>query len=333
MTNEKLVSVIIPVYNAQNYLRECIESFLKQSYANIEIIMVDDGSTDNSAEIIREKSEQDNRIRYIYQENSGAPVARNNGLDHAQGDYIYLFDADDIVEADSIQVLLKFAEKENSDIVIGNFRILNADGSVVENAEFNGVKTYQPDELSECMLFSPLPGNKLFSAKLIKEKKIRFANVRLGQDLNFYQKVMSVSKYITVCPEVVMSYRIVGNSVSHSYTGKVVDIIKSMDDVAGFHQDNCVDEKIKEGLKLVRIKHYEAETSKVPKIKEKEIREQVMSCFREELEKIWLPKNKRNKVIIKKYYLFMLRTKCSAVFCTDAYCSFRENLRRVLKRK
>ncbi|MBE5881053.1 MAG: glycosyltransferase family 2 protein [Lachnospiraceae bacterium] len=332
MTEEKLISVVIPVYNAEKYLKECIESFLRQTYKNLEIIMVDDGSTDASAEIIEDASKKDKRIQYIYQKNSGAPAARNNGLDHAKGEYIYLFDADDLVEDDTIQLLFSLAEEQDADIAIGNFRTMLSADKTVDSGEFDSVKVYCGDEISECMLLSPLPGNKLFRSRMIKEKEIRFAQVRLGQDLNFYQKVLSVSKKVCVCPEYTMRYRIVGNSVSHSYTGKVVDIIKSLDDVRQFHENNGVSDKIKGNLDAVRVKHYAAETSKVPKIKEKKVRKEVMAQFSTAFDGLKVPKSERKGFVAKKYFLLRLRVVFSFIYCTETYCFLREHLKRIVKR-
>lgn len=117
MENQALISVIIPVYNVEEYLRECVESVLKQTYQNFEIILVDDGSTDSSGNICDEYASNDERISVVHQKNGGLSVARNTGLAETNGKYIYFLDSDDYIAETSFEKLLEIAEKDNSDIV------------------------------------------------------------------------------------------------------------------------------------------------------------------------------------------------------------------------
>ncbi len=117
MENQALISIIIPVYNVEEYLCECVDSVLNQTYGNFEIILVDDGSTDSSGTICDEYIEKDERITVIHQKNGGLSVARNTGLSEANGDYIYLLDSDDYIAENTLETLLRIAKKDNSDIV------------------------------------------------------------------------------------------------------------------------------------------------------------------------------------------------------------------------
>ena len=110
-----LVSVVVPSYNRANYLENCIKSILKQTYANIEVIIVDDGSTDNTGDIVRSFS--DERIKYVKQSNNGACSARNNGIDHAKGNLIAFNDSDDIWKEDKVEKQLDFIMSNNYDMV------------------------------------------------------------------------------------------------------------------------------------------------------------------------------------------------------------------------
>ena len=103
----KKVTIIVPIYNMEKYLVDCLKSILNQSYRELEIILVDDGSTDNSKEIIEEYKKADARIISVYQKNMGAPAARNFGIDMANGEYIMFFDSDDVLEKDGIQKLVE----------------------------------------------------------------------------------------------------------------------------------------------------------------------------------------------------------------------------------
>ena len=109
MENQALISVIIPVYNVEEYLCECVDSVLVQTYQNFEIILVDDGSTDSSGRICDEYAEKDSRISVIHQENRGPSKTRNTGLNNANGKYIYFLDSDDYIENNALELLVVIA--------------------------------------------------------------------------------------------------------------------------------------------------------------------------------------------------------------------------------
>ena len=117
---EKLVSIIVPVYNTETFLPECIESIQNQTYSNIEIILVDDGSTDRSGDICDSYAENDTRIRVIHKENGGNTSARRAGLNDAGGEYIAFMDSDDTVTDRMVQDLIEEIERSQADIVISN---------------------------------------------------------------------------------------------------------------------------------------------------------------------------------------------------------------------
>lgn len=100
-----LVSVIIPVYNLENYIENCLNSIISQTYKNLEILCIDDGSTDKSADKIKSMAEKDERIKYIYQENAGVSAARNKGLDVFTGDYVMFVDGDDYIHPQMVEIL------------------------------------------------------------------------------------------------------------------------------------------------------------------------------------------------------------------------------------
>ena len=116
MTEPK-ISVIIPVYNAQDYLMECIESVLKQSYQDFEVICIDDGSSDRSGEILKKFAEKDKRVIIITQNNKGVSIARNKGIQQAKGKYIYFLDSDDYIEEDALEICSQALEKKALDAV------------------------------------------------------------------------------------------------------------------------------------------------------------------------------------------------------------------------
>ncbi|MDG8803893.1 glycosyltransferase [Streptococcus pneumoniae] len=116
-----LVSVVIPVYNVENYLEECIQSVLNQTYTNLDIVLVNDGSTDASAEICDRFAEIDDRARVFHTENRGAALAKNVGVTQALGEYVLFVDSDDIAEKRMVETLYRQVEETGADIVIGNY--------------------------------------------------------------------------------------------------------------------------------------------------------------------------------------------------------------------
>ena len=112
----KLVSVIIPAYNIERYISRCLDSIMAQTYNNLEIIVIDDGSKDQTAEILDDYQKRDSRIIVVHKENGGVSSARNNGLDIATGDYISFVDGDDLIESNMYEILVKILEKEKTDI-------------------------------------------------------------------------------------------------------------------------------------------------------------------------------------------------------------------------
>ena len=116
----KLISVIIPVYNCEKYIKRCLESVIKQSYANFEVIVINDGSIDNSLEVIKEVSQEDKRIRIVSQENKGVSYSRRHGVEIANGDYITFIDADDYIESRFLETMYNEIIKNKVGLVCCN---------------------------------------------------------------------------------------------------------------------------------------------------------------------------------------------------------------------
>ncbi|MBQ7965949.1 MAG: glycosyltransferase family 2 protein [Ruminococcus sp.] len=185
---EPLVSVIVPIYNAKQYLPQCIESVLNQSYNNIELILVDDGSTDNSFEVCNEYCKSDNRVIAVRQENTGVSGARNKGIDLAKGEYIAFVDSDDELMADGIKLLVEDAIKYDADMVSAVKRIINPDGSVYSPYDDGKCMIYEGVESVELSLDGERQTNSA-CAKLFKKSflgDIRFAEGRSINEDGFF---------------------------------------------------------------------------------------------------------------------------------------------------
>lgn len=144
--NDLLVSIIIPVYNSEKYLRQCIDSCLKQTYENIEIILIDDGSIDSSLRICQEYANKDNRVKVMHQNNSGVSSARNKGLQKASGEYVFFLDSDDEICQNSIEFLVSDIKKYKADIVSAVYSTVDYLGN--EHCRYNDgqIKIYTGQE-------------------------------------------------------------------------------------------------------------------------------------------------------------------------------------------
>lgn len=155
MNKNPLVSIVVPVYNTEAYLEDCIKSIISQTYDNLEIIIVNDGSTDNSAEICKRIIGNDIRIHYIEKANSGVSDTRNIGIDNASGEYMIFADSDDLLAPDMIRLLVTYAEKNNSDFVIcGNYNLSTFKTS--ERHLFSNERSFEGDEYLYNILFPTL---------------------------------------------------------------------------------------------------------------------------------------------------------------------------------
>lgn len=182
-----IISIVVPVYNAGKYLCQCIESLRAQTYVNIEIILVDDGSKDHSREICLEFAEKDQRIHYYYQNNAGAAVARNNGIAHATGDYIGFVDSDDYIDSDMYEVLLDAIVKNDAQVAQILSRRVTDDGMIInqeliDRTENNPSVVYSSDEAIEHYLI----GNHSLCSHLYDStlfQSVRIPEGMSGEDL------------------------------------------------------------------------------------------------------------------------------------------------------
>lgn len=181
------VSVIVPVYNTEKYLRRCVDSILAQTFRDIEVILVDDGSTDGSGAVCDEYAEKDGRIVAIHKENGGVSSARNRGLDIARGRYIMFCDSDDYVAERWIEELYKLIILNDVELGICKFFFSNSKKDIDDTENKNGIKIFTKKEfLYENNRFSSSTVNKIFLGSIIKENKICFSeDISHGEDMLF----------------------------------------------------------------------------------------------------------------------------------------------------
>ena len=208
------VSVIMPVYNVGKYLNECIDSVINQTLKDIEIICIDDGSRDNSLNILNSYKEKDNRIHIIQQQNQYAGIARNNGLKMATGKYIIFLDSDDWFDRNMLESMYNQAEKDNSDIVICGWKNFNNLTKNITN-EFEiqddliNISPFSPEEIADKLFIfnKPNPWTKLYRRDFFIEKELCFEDVKCYNDMTCVYTSYLLANKISVMKDCFVYYR------------------------------------------------------------------------------------------------------------------------------
>ena len=223
----KLISVIIPMYNVEKYLNDCVDSVLNQSFKNLEVILVDDGSPDNSGKIADEYAKKDKRVKVIHKKNGGISDARNVGLENATGDYIMFIDSDDFLLPDALMILENKIEKENADYVIANY--INSDESgnlwdspVFSEEKYKAFKLDIKDYRDSFYIMNSAVWNKIFNHDFLKKLNLRFYDGVPAEDAIFTTYCFIKSQKVFYIPDIVYSYRQrnAGTSISMNCTYK-----------------------------------------------------------------------------------------------------------------
>lgn len=222
------VSVIIPVYNAEKYIAKCISTVIGQSLKEIEIILVDDGSTDSSLKIINKYKKEDARITVIHQKNQYAGVARNNGMKAAQGKYLLFLDSDDFFELNMLEVLYKKAEQHNADIVLfGNYQYSNITKTDIK-VKFAGIlerfqgKVVSPYDFGDELFTSikGVPWNKFVKKEFVDKNNIWYQELRHNNDEYFNRMILAEARRIYVLNKRFVHYRVDNNQSLQGTTYK-----------------------------------------------------------------------------------------------------------------
>ena len=212
------VSVIVPIYNAEAFLRPAMDSILDQSLREIEVICVDDGSTDGSLKIIKEYQKRDSRIRIATQNNAGPGMARNNGMRRARGEYIAFLDADDFFNLDFLSRMYETAKRDDLDIAVGNYDLYHNDTAKFRKnvtGEEQGLlapgrvtsKKDFPDQIFQ--LTDGYVWSKLFRRSFLLEKKLSFPEeLRMFEDVYFVVTALSLAERIEKCEGVLIHHRV-----------------------------------------------------------------------------------------------------------------------------
>ncbi len=222
----ELISVIIPVYNVEKYLNACLDSLVNQTYKELEIILVDDGSTDNSGDICDNWAKKDSRIKVFHKKNGGQSTARNMGLDVCTGKYIGFVDSDDYVSLDMFHKLHTEIAKHGCDMVCCAYKNVDENGNEVtrdiikwEKPEYHTV--YSGEEYLKMMLecrYIPIVWDKLYTKEFIG--KHRFNGDYLAEDTLYIYEVQTPNTKIVFIPDMLYYYVVRGGSTTHGFNEK-----------------------------------------------------------------------------------------------------------------
>ena len=225
----KMVSIIIPTYNVERYIDECLNSIYSQEFLDVEIIIVNDGSTDNTQKQLHEWEKKDERIKVINQKNQGVSSARNKGIETATGKYIMFLDSDDYLEKNSLNLIFDTIKQKKSDLICFGYNVCyeNKKIEIVNNEIQNS-----NDCIESIVLGEGIKGflwNKVFLRKIIRDNDLKF-----DKDIHFCEDLLFVIQYLKFCNDIVYinkalyGYRMRKSSVSFSFDNiKNISILES----------------------------------------------------------------------------------------------------------
>lgn len=276
--DKELVSIIVPIYNVEKYLKKCIESIINQTYKNIEIILVDDGSPDKCGEICEEYSKKDNRIVVIHKQNGGLSDARNKGIKVAKGKYITFVDSDDYVDYRYIELLYKAVKENNTKIAQCNIAKVNMSGNIIARLGYkeNSIKTSKNmlnDIYSSHLIENIVVWNKLYLKEMFNN--ISFPVGKIHEDEFTTFKILYNVDKISIVNEYLYYYRQTDESIiGKKFNKKRMDLLEALEERISFLKEKKEYDLYKKTLKyyieqlrvyFIKTKKYIGNSSKIQK--------------------------------------------------------------------
>ena len=234
---DSLVSIIVPIYNVEKYLDKCLLSIKEQSYSNIEVIMVNDGSKDASRNIAHKYQIQDIRFKLFDKENGGLSSGRNYGMRHASGDFICFVDSDDFLAPDYVKTLLNGFD-EDTDIVVGDYAIFNNTNgkAYLHGSQYNPGKYTTLVEKTN-LITALLAGQSIMSvwknmyrASFLKQKKLEFVSERIvyAEDKLFHVEAYTLARSVKIIPDIIFFHLVIPGSLSQGYRKNYFEMSKEL---------------------------------------------------------------------------------------------------------
>lgn len=251
-----LVSIVLPVYNGEKYIQECVDSIVNQTYENWELIIINDGSTDKTDIICKDIAQKENRIKYYRINNGGVSNARNYALSKAIGEFIFFIDADDYIKKDCLDILIKEQKKINADITVcGYYVLLEDSGETKKNDKVTEYEVLQGKDIVDSFLLTDKFGWEIWG-KLIKRDLLQgitfLTNRKIAEDAVFLYTILLKCEIVVLLPVHEYFYRINQQSVmAQKLSDKNFDTILSVNDIFQSAKNNGY-----ESAKFFKIKYY-----------------------------------------------------------------------------
>ena len=262
--------MIVPVYNVEAYLRECLDSILAQTYRDLEILCVNDGSKDGSRAILSEYEKKDSRIVVLDKENGGLSDARNFALDRMKGDYVSCVDSDDVIRPDMIEKLVRRLEETGSDIAVCDMEYFYEDGAV-SRSEGGGFDVTSVRETPSLIAVNNSACNKLFRKELFDG--VRFPVGKYYEDLAVIPVLLYKAGTCAKVNEPLYRYRQRGGSIAHSANPKIFDIYDALDGVRAYVRQHGDEAEVQAELHRLYIVHgLDLTTLRIREFDDKKIR-------------------------------------------------------------
>lgn len=286
------VSVIVPVYNVEKYIEKCLDSLLNQTLKDIEIIVVNDGSKDNSKEIIKEYEKNNpEKIVYLEKQNGGLSDARNFGLPYAKGEYIAFVDSDDYVELDMYEKMYELAKKENSDMVECDFYWEYPNKQKIDIGQ---IYYNQKEMLQKARVVA---WNKLIKRSILEESKVQFPKGYRYEDVEFTYKLIPYLKKVSFVKEPFIHYIQRENSISNVQNERTKEIFEVLEHVIEYYKEKGIYKEYEQELEYTYARILLCSSLlRIVKIKDKEIRNRLIKETWNNLNSKF-PNWKKNKIL------------------------------------
>ena len=313
------VSIIVPVYNVEKYIKRSLESLVNQTFSDIEIIVINDGSTDNSANII--ETFKDERIKLYSQDNKGGSAARNLGIEKATSDYIMFLDADDYYHLDCVEKAYKCITKENTDICIYGSRFVDDEGNYIKSVvpSHHTIMNISSDK-SYLLNIENCTWDKIYKSSIIKDNNVVYPYGLYYQDFGFTFSLMRFVNSISFVNEELIEYT-VGRSgnITGDISKKVFDIFKIVDSIKSLYIDKKLYDNYFDELKSVFLINIVDKLKQVIKSDNRDIKKEFIDICYDYIDKelggfdtkYKINKHKHDFVYFNKYilklYMFIKR--------------------------
>lgn len=273
-----MISIIIPIYNSELYLRSCLDSIMKQTYTNFEVICVNDGSTDSSEQIIKEYEKRDSRFKYYAKNHTNAGDARNIGLKYTKGEYLYFMDSDDILVPTILEELIVITKEKNPDIIIFQYRLLDDNLQTLSKCVY-GIDSDQyffdstsALEIRKLDITNIAVWNKLYSTSFVKQHNISFKSHSSLNDVYFSWLALMNAKNLILHKKVGIYYRI---NTGHSISDNIFQTLQIITDAFAEINDYAISNNLWETFKYSLLKQELDQLS--------EFRDRLQKCNQPEL--------------------------------------------------